>query len=92
MDASRYPDKEYQLEWIRIYLEEWNKHNKITSPVTENDVYQGEWLFSPPSDIGDISLFCLSCLDPLILLLPNSFKLLGFLIFRSLAYLVNVIP
>jgi hypothetical protein len=38
--ASRYPDKEYQLEWIRIYLEEWNKHNKITSPVTENDVYQ----------------------------------------------------
>jgi hypothetical protein len=28
MDASRYPDKEYQLEWIRIYLEEWNKHNK----------------------------------------------------------------
>jgi hypothetical protein len=37
MDASRYPDKEYQLEWIRIYLEEWNKHNKITSPVTEND-------------------------------------------------------
>jgi hypothetical protein len=30
--------------------------------------------------------------DPLILLLPNSFKLLVFLIFRSLAYLLNVIP
>ena len=52
MDASRYPDKEYQLEWIRIYLGEWNKHNKITSPVTENDVYQ---LFA------QVSKFALVC-------------------------------
>jgi hypothetical protein len=52
MDASRYPDKEYQLEWIRIYLEEWNKHNKITSLVTEDDVYQ---LFS------QVSKFALVC-------------------------------
>jgi len=52
MDVSRYPDKEYQLEWIRIYLEEWNKHNKITSPVTEDDVCH---LFS------QVSKFALVC-------------------------------
>ena len=40
VDFSRYPDKEYQLQWLQTYLEEWNKYNGITSPVTDDDVYK----------------------------------------------------
>jgi len=36
--------------------------------------------------------FWLSCLGPLIVLLPNTFILFGFPIFRSWAFLVKVIP
>ena len=38
VDFSRYPDKEYQLKWLRTYLEEWNQYNNITSPVTDDEV------------------------------------------------------
>ena len=41
------------------------------------------------SGIGDLWL---SCLDPLVLLLPNTIKIFGFVIFRYWVYLMKVIP
>lgn len=38
VDFSRYPDKQYQLEWLRSYLEEWNTHNGLTCAVTDEEV------------------------------------------------------
>ncbi|XP_071120428.1 ethanolamine kinase 1-like [Mytilus galloprovincialis] len=40
VDFSRYPNKEYQLMWLRTYLEEWNKQNEIKSAVTDEEVYK----------------------------------------------------
>jgi hypothetical protein len=42
--------------------------------------------------IGDLRWFWLPCLGSLVILLPNTFKLFGFPIFRFWAYLIKVIP
>ena len=56
VDFSRYPDKEYQLQWLRTYLEEWNKYNGITSPVTDDDVYK---LYIQVNKCALVSYLCL---------------------------------
>jgi hypothetical protein len=45
-----------------------------------------------PLGIGDLGRFGISCLGPLVFLLPKTFKLFGFQIFRLWAYLMKVIP
>jgi len=42
--------------------------------------------------MGCLGQFWLSCLGPLVLLVPNTFKLFGFSKFRCWAYLVKIIP
>ena len=37
-DYSLYPDEAYQLDWIRVYLEEWNRIHDPDTPVTEQDI------------------------------------------------------
>ena len=37
-DYSLYPDEAYQLDWIRVYLEEWNRIHDPDTPVTQQDV------------------------------------------------------
>ena len=46
---------------------------------------------TPPSGIGDLSLFWQSCLNPLLYLLQKLFKLFGFTTFRPWVYLMKVI-
>ena len=52
-------------------------------------VYDNDWF---PAGICDLGLFWLSCLGPLVLFLPDAFKLFGFPIFRFWAYLAKVFP
>lgn len=35
MDNRFYPDREYQLLWIRYYLETWNEQTNCEIPLTD---------------------------------------------------------
>ncbi|KAJ8299324.1 hypothetical protein KUTeg_023384 [Tegillarca granosa] len=38
IDFSKYPDKDYQLKWIRNYLTYWKEYNNEETDVTDRDV------------------------------------------------------
>lgn len=39
IDYSRYPTKEFQLNWLRCYLETY-REDILNNPITEQDVHQ----------------------------------------------------
>lgn len=38
VDYSLYPDKEFQLKWLREYLKAWHEFNNISDPVTDQEI------------------------------------------------------